>query len=328
MLQTPIDVLYQFPVRKSKQQKQEFRDAVCSYARRLGYPVSVEDGSFGCRNVIFGNPEEAKYLLTAHYDTPAAMLLPNLIIPTNPTVSILFRLLFAFLLILLPLFLSLLLGFCVLLVGGFLIKPEFDTMVVVSAMMAWHFGFFILCLLRITLLYWGPANKNNANDNTSGVVTLLEIAGSLQKNQRNKVCFVLFDMEEQGTWGSRCYRKVHREATDRQLVINLDCVGDGDFLRIFPTRKIKQDKRYASSFYRICGYWGKKSLLLYENGVGYYPSDQKHFPNAIAIVALRKSKLGLYLGKIHTRKDIVLDNTNVNILRAALISYISCNAVN
>ena len=327
MLQTPMDVLSQFPVRKSKHQKQAFRDAVCSYAKRLGYPVSVEEGSFGCCNVIFGNPEEAKYLLTAHYDTPAAMLLPNLIAPTNPTISILYQLLIAVLLVLPPFLISFFLSLGVLFAGGFWINSVHDT-IVVFAMIIWYACFFLLCLFRVGMLYYGPANKNNANDNTSGVVTLLEVAGSLQKNQRNKVCFVLFDLEEKGLLGSRSYRKAHRATTDQQLVINLDCVGDGDCLRIFPTKKIRQDRRSISSFYRICGYWGNKSLLIHEKGLGYYPSDHKHFPNAVAIVALRKSKLGPYLGKIHTCKDTVLDTTNVNILRAALISYISCNAVN
>ena len=45
-------------------------------------------------------------------------------------------------------------------------------------------------------------------------------------------------------------------------------------------------------------------------------------------LSLRKSKFGLYLGRIHTKKDTVLEETNVNILRAALTSFISCDAVN
>ena len=68
MLTNPMDVLTMYPVRKTKQQKHAFRDAVCIYAEKLGYPVTVESGDFGCRNVIFGDPEQAKYRVTAHYD--------------------------------------------------------------------------------------------------------------------------------------------------------------------------------------------------------------------------------------------------------------------
>ena len=79
MIEIPMDVLKQFPIRKNKKQKQAFRDAVQSYAQSLRYSVAIEKGSFGAKNVVIGNPETAKYLITAHYDTPAALPFPNLI---------------------------------------------------------------------------------------------------------------------------------------------------------------------------------------------------------------------------------------------------------
>ena len=81
MLTRPMDVLTAFPVRKSKQQKQEFRDAVQSYLSQFGYSPTVEKGSFGCRNMVIGDPETAQYLITAHYDTCARLPIPNLITP-------------------------------------------------------------------------------------------------------------------------------------------------------------------------------------------------------------------------------------------------------
>lgn len=326
MIKVPMDILQEFPVRKSRNQKQAFLDAVVCYAENLGYPVTVETGTFGCQNVVMGDPENARYLITAHYDTPAAMLLPNLITPTNPVTFLLYQLLLIFLLMLFPFLISLLLGLCVLLAGAVWAPAVDGAVLTVWAMAVWYYGFLILCVLSFVMLYFGPANKNNANDNTSGVVTVLEMARSLPENQRKKVCFVLFDLEEKGLWGSWSYRNSHRKATDTQLVINLDCVGDGDHLRLFPTAKLKKDRKMLTSFYPVCGYFGKKSLLIHEKGFACNPSDHMHFPYGVGIVTLRKSRLGLYLGKIHTRKDTVLDITNINILRAAMISYISCNA--
>ena len=98
-------------------------------------------------------------------------------------------------------------------------------------------------VFTVLWMIFGLANKNNANDNTSGVVTLLEILRTLPENQRNKVCFVLFDLEEAGLIGSVSYRKAHKKATDHQLVLNLDCVGDGDHLLIFPTKALKQNRK-------------------------------------------------------------------------------------
>ena len=169
-------------------------------------------------------------------------------------------------------------------------------------------------------------NKNNANDNTSGVVTLLEILRTLPENQRDKVCFVLFDLEEAGLIGSSSYRKAHKKATDHQLVMNLDCVGDGDHLLMFPTKALKKNRRKLTSLYKACGYFGNKSLLVHEKGFGIYPSDQMVFPYGVGICALQKGKHGLYVSRIHTAKDTVLEITNVNILRAALTSFISCDA--
>jgi hypothetical protein len=47
MLTSPKDVLTNFPIRKSRKQKEAFRTDVMSYAESLGYPCSVElsDGS-------------------------------------------------------------------------------------------------------------------------------------------------------------------------------------------------------------------------------------------------------------------------------------------
>lgn len=303
MLATPMDVLAQFPVRKTKQQKKVFRDAVQAYAASLGYETAVERKSLSCQNLVIGNPENARFLVTAHYDTCANMVLPNFITPCNLMIYLLYQIA-----------LVLLLGVIAVVAGmvaGWMMGPSW---------VRWTaFGVYWLLLL---LLIFGPANRNNANDNTSGVVTLLEIARTLPENQRHKVCFVLFDQEELGLLGSSFYRGRHRKASSRQMVLNLDCVGEGDAIRMFPTKKLKQDREKLTSLYCACGYFGKKSLLVEEGKKAIYPSDQMNFPYGVGICALRKWKNILYLSRIHTKRDTILEETNVNILRAALTNYI------
>lgn len=309
MIKTPVDILQRYPIRKTKKQKQLFRDAVLRYTEALGYAAAVEAGNFGSRNVVIGDPETARYLVTAHYDTCARLLIPNFITPCNAFIFYMTQFVIWFILILL--------GALWGAIGGLLLGE------------AWVSLFSALSVLgMVGLMILGPANKNNANDNTSGVVTLLEIARTLPEKQRNKVCFVLFDLEEAGLIGSSSYRKTHKEATDRQLVINLDCVGEGDHILMIPTKPLKKDRHQLTSLHTVCGYFGKKSLLLKDKGFAVYPSDQRCFPYGVGICALNKGKCGLYLSRIHTRRDTVLDQTNVNILRAALISYISRDAVN
>lgn len=303
-----MDVLTAFPVRKSKQQKQEFRDAAQSYLKQFGYSPTVEKGSFGCRNMVIGDPETAQYLITAHYDTCARLPIPNLITPCNFWAFLGYQLVVMLLMLLVPAIPGALAG---LPVGSFDVG---------------YYVWFLCVWAVIALVMIGPANKHNANDNTSGVVTLLEIARSLPESQRGKVCFVLFDLEEAGLIGSAAYRKAHKKASDSQLVLNLDCVGDGDYIRFFPTKKLKKDRKKLTSLYKACGYLGKKDVLVHEKGFSVCPSDQANFPYGVGICALRKKGKTLYLSRIHTPKDTILEETNVNILRAALITFITCGA--
>ena len=308
MLETPMDVLYQFPVRKTGKQKAAFRVALQSYAQRMGYSYREEKGHFGSRNLILGNPESASYLITAHYDTCAALPFPNLITPCNLFLFCLWQVALSAAIILLAVIAGT--------AAGMLTQDH-------------PLGFWIgyLCFWMIlVMIYVGPANRNNANDNTSGVVTVLEIARTLPENQRKKVCFVLFDLEEAGLIGSSCYRKKHTQEISRQLVLNFDCVGDGDCLMMFPTGRLKKDKNRMAVLETMVGKFGKKTLSIRKRGFSVYPSDQMCFPYGVGICALRKGRLGLYLSRIHTRRDTVLENTNVNILRAAITSGICCEA--
>jgi len=325
MLTRPMDILTEFPVRKSKSQKQAFRDAVQAYMEQQEYRCQVEEGRFGARNLIIGDPENAKYLLTAHYDTCARLPFPNLLTPFNPVLFVLYQIGVSAFLLLIDLILSIFVGYLTLRIGVPIISAGQEMELAALTVVVWYYSFFLFIILSDLMLYFGPANQNNANDNTSGVVTLLEIARTFPENQRDKVCFVLFDLEEKGLWGSKAYRKMHKKATDHQLILNLDCVGDGDHIRLFPTKKLKKDRKKLTSLYKACGYVGKKSILVHEKGFGIYPSDQRNFPYGVGICALRDSRYGLYLGKIHTSKDTTLEETNVNILRAALTTFITCD---
>ena len=305
MLTEPMDVLEQFPIRKTGKQKRHFRESVIAYAEKLGYPCKIEKGSFGASNVIMGDPEKAEFLVTAHYDTPARMPVPNLITPCN---------------------LLTFLAYQILLVGFFF------AVAFVVGIPVWlltdnsRLGFlagYIVYFGMLFLMMLGPANPSNANDNTSGVVTVLETLRSMPENQRSKVCFVLFDLEEAGLIGSASYRKKHRKATEHQIVLNLDCVGDGNEIVFFPTKKLCEDREKMMCLCGCVGRFGSKTIAVKNKGFRVYPSDQKNFPYGVGIAAFRRKKgIGLYCAKIHTAKDRVLDQTNVNILRAALTSYI------
>lgn len=308
MLKNPYDILTAHPVRKNKIQKERFRREVQDYLQTLGYSANVESGSFGSKNLVIGDPDRAKYLVTAHYDTCARMFVPNLITPCNALLFILYQI-FVCLLLIVP---TLAVGALV----GYLFHSFF----------VGYFLWMVLLWTGIALMLVGPANSSNVNDNTSGVVTVLEIAKSLPEHYRKDVCFVLFDLEEAGLIGSASYRKAHKKASDSQMVLNLDCVGDGDEVIFFPTSKLKKNQKKLADLEKITGNFGRKTVTVRKQGFSIYPSDQAHFPYGVGICALNRGKLGLYLSKIHTPRDTVLDETNVNILRAAIITMITGTA--
>ena len=301
-----MDVDRIHPVRKSKKQKQAFRDDVVQYVTNLGYESSVEKGTMGANNLVIGDPEQAKYLITAHYDTPASIGVPNFITPSN----FLFFLVYQVLVVGLFFLMAFLVGFTV----SFLTD---DQMLIFWSAYVAYFG-------ALLLMMFGPANRHNSNDNTSGVVTVLETARSLPENLRDKVCFVLFDLEEAGLIGSSSYRKMHKKVTDTQIVLNLDCVGDGDEIVFFPTAKLRKNDNAMAWLAKVYGKLGAKSIAQRKKGFAYYPSDQGNFPLGVGICALRRNKwIGLYMNRIHTPRDTILEETNVNILRAALTTLVA-----
>lgn len=308
-MNTPMDVVKNYPVRKSKKQKQAFRADVTQWLQNLGYPVCEEEGSFHSCNLVIGDSQRARYLVTAHYDTCARLPFPNLITPCNFWTFLLYQI-FIFLMLMLP----------ALAVGGLVgyLLHSFDI---------GYFLFVVLLWAAIVLMLIGPANSSNVNDNTSGVVTLLEIARSIPELHRKNVCFVLFDLEEAGLIGSASYKKKHKREIPNQLVLNLDCVGEGDDIYFFPTAKLKKSKERLAPLQRLAGGYGKKSIAVRTKGFSIYPSDQSNFPYGVGICALKRGWAGLYLSRIHTPRDTVLDETNVNILRAALTTLISGSAV-
>lgn len=308
-MNTPMDVVKSYPVRKSKKQKQAFRADVTQWLQNLGYPVCEEEGSFHSRNLVIGDPQRARYLVTAHYDTCARLPFPNLITPCNFWTFLLYQI-FICLMLMLP----------ALAVGGLVgyLLHSFDI---------GYFLFVVLLWAAIVLMLIGPANSSNVNDNTSGVVTLLEIARSVPELHRKNVCFVLFDLEEAGLIGSASYKKKHKREIPNQLVLNLDCVGEGDDIYFFPTAKLKKSKERLAPLQKLAGGYGKKSIAVRTKGFSIYPSDQSNFPYGVGICALKRGWAGLYLSCIHTPRDTVLDETNVNILRAALTTLISGSAV-
>ena len=290
-------------MRKSRKQKAAFRAWLCGELEAAGYAPTVEHrplDPLAGYNVVVGNPETAKVLYTAHYDTQAVLPIPNFITPRNILFYVLYQLV-----IVIPLFLT------VGVVEGliFAFAPEF---------VAWWLAPLSCLTICVFFVWWildGPANRHTANDNTSGVVTLVETALALPPELRDKVCFVFFDNEEKGMFGSIGFSSRHKAVKKNTLVINFDCVGDGDSIQFYPGRKLKKDaaalEAIEASFIPA---WERDVQVV--RGFGFYPSDNASFKRGCGVCALKHKKpFGYYMDRIHTARDTVLDYGNILLLR-------------
>lgn len=94
-----------------------------------------------------------------------------------------------------------------------------------------------LLFLIVALFYpkYGKSERDNLNDNTSGVVALLEVAKTLTPRYRGEVCFLFLDGGTQASKGAKGLVRAHPELKKKSVIV-LDCVGEGDELLILPGR--------------------------------------------------------------------------------------------
>ncbi|MBQ6878121.1 MAG: M28 family peptidase [Oscillospiraceae bacterium] len=298
---TPLseEILEKYQIRKTRKQKTAFIELM-----RAHFPnLKVEDDALGySRNIVIGNPDTAKAVLGAHYDTCAVMPIPNFIMPKSVLISVLY----AFVLVI-PM---LLIGSAVGNFAEFVFKDS-GTGALFNLLTYWGILF---------LMMFGPANKHTVNDNTSGVITLIELMNAMTDEERAQYCFVFFDNEEKGLFGSSTFAKEHKKVMKDKLLINFDCVSDGDYLMLIPNKRSfpEHAENLEEAF---AGVYDKTVLIESEKGV-YYPSDQKSFKKNIGVASFKKSKLGLYMDRIHTPRDTVMDERNIAVLTEGIIKFL------
>ena len=289
-----------FPIRKTAAQKQAFRHWVMGKISRMGYRVRVEENDNGRQqNIVVGDPDHAEVTFTAHYDTPATILLPDLQIPRNFPVYLLWQLL----IIGGMLGISFLLGF-----GVGLLTGSGDVMILT------FFGAF---LVLMWLQLYGFANRNNVNDNTSGVAAVLEVMARIPEESRSKTAFILFDNMEKGRKGSKAWARDHLEVQHTRFVVNLDSVGVGDVFLLFVPALARQLPQYVLLEQAMTTIPGKESRF-YSSVTTRGSSDFRSFKCGVGITAYREvGGIGLYLGDLHTSRDTQADQANISGLAEA-----------
>ena len=190
-----------------------------------------------------------------------------------------------------------------------------DEKVYIVSFLVFYYGIFFL-MMR------GFKNPVNYNDNTSGVATVLSIVDRLSSEELKEVAFILFDNEEKGKKGSAAYVKDHKESMNEKFMINFDCVANGDNIVFIAQKGAVESKEYKlleKSFSKD----EKYSLDFTTYKKAQSNSDHKNFNCGVACVACKKAKNGLlYTPYIHTPKDVVADNGNIDYLAKNIHQFI------
>ncbi|MBQ7851095.1 MAG: M28 family peptidase [Clostridia bacterium] len=295
-----------FPIRRSDKQKEAFRKWVMAEMNAMGYRAHVEENDKGKhRNVIAGDPESAELTVTAHYDTPACIGIPNLMIPRNWAVYYLYQ---------------------ILVIGGMIVIALAAGLAIGAVlqdqrgMLIGYFGVYMALLL---LMLYGPANKHNVNDNTSGVAAVLETMARIPVEQRPKIAFILFDNEEKGCRGSKAYAREHLQMQHIKLVVNLDCVGVGEHFIVSSPRLARNMEQYEL-LEQVLSECKDRTAHFYSSFTTRGNSDYRSFKCGVGISAYRMvSGVGFYTGAIHTARDTQADQGNIEYLAQALSETIA-----
>ena len=284
-----------FPIRKTAAQKKAFRQWVTAEIAQMGYSVRVEQNDKGRQqNVIVGDPEHAQVTFTAHYDTPATILLPDLQIPRNFPVYLLWQLV----IIGGMLAISFAAG-----AGLGLLTGSGDVMILT------FFGAF---LLLMWLQLSGFANKNNVNDNTAGMAVLLETMARIPEESRDKAAFILFDNMEKGRKGSKAYCRDHLEMHHTRFVVNADSVGVGDTFLVTAPALAVQLPQYARLETALAAI-PERQVRFVSSVTTRMNSDFRSFKCGVGIMACEQVPgVGLFLGDLHTSGDDHADQGNID----------------
>ena len=308
MTETTKEIFDKHEIRKTKEQRKAFRDYVIAYAKTQGYEAKEETAGKKVTNVVVGSPATADVIYTAHYDTCATMPFPNFITPKCFSIYLLYQLLVTTIMFIIPIMIMFVLAPIVL-------KETNSQALYTTTLM----GGYLLLWIILYVMINGPANKHTANDNTSGVTLLIDLMAKMPDELRHKVAYIFFDLEERGTVGSKCYKQKHKQIAASKPVINFDCVSDGKNI-LFAVKK--QASQLAPKLSEAFKSNGTYTVDVATKGV-FYPSDQRNFEQGVGVSALNKTKSGLlYMNKIHTKRDTVYDEENIEFLKNGAIEFV------
>lgn len=312
--QTANEIFENHPTRFKKKEKESMRAELRTKLKEIGYSDSeITEVKASGTNLVAGNPH-AEYIFTAHYDTPGRT---GWMLGTSKWFGMTGANIF--LLALMPILVFIGAALPELIVNNFNLNVDQEAVYGLNFLAGYIVLLVFMAVLIISMVI---KNKNNRNDNTSGVLSLLALAEKVAADDelRGKCCFVFFDNEEWGLLGSAGfsnYCKKNGIDLKQSKVINFDCVGYGDVLTFVSTKSNPVAKSVTAAFEQA----GQKPV--YKRSRMIFLSDHANFKNSVMVSYTKHSLTGLlYLPLIHTSKDVECDIGQINRLTDNFYTFI------
>lgn len=283
--------LISFRERMHRKSKAVFRRYLKNAAEKLKLEYQILPQSKLAKNVIIGNLDTAEYIVGAHYDTPPKIppFIANNIVAVN-IANIIIPLVAVVLFFFFPLIASIVTGL------------------------------YLLSLIYL-LGFFSIANKNNQNDNTSGILVLLYLMRILSNK---KVVYVFFDNEENGLIGTFLFlsylRKQNIRLLKKQYLI-LDCVGRGELFRFisFQKNNIPDNLKKIAEEFKFQNYrFEVKKGSLFELSDHFVFFNYSH----VGIMSYEQKGAKYKIKDIHCRKDRFLNLQNIKVITEIIGKYI------
>ena len=106
------------------------------------------------------------------------------------------------------------------------------------------------------------------------------------------------------------------------MIVNLDCVGDGEHILLASSKQARELAAYTALPQGMEAQFGRE-LHIFPLEKCVYNSDQKSFKagSAICACSIRKG-IGFYCDKIHTNKDTVCAQVNLDFIAGGLSAFV------
>ena len=294
-------------------QKTRFINGLGNEFAQMGYDVRLmkddEKRKNAVTNLIVGDIAHANTVYAAYYDTPAKFLWGNVnYYPFNGTLTMKSALWPTYL----PIFVVL--G---LMIAGFIwmfSNPEFggDHRTIVMIVIA------LVAFVISSAVSRGFANTCNINRNTSGILTLLDIASKLDENQRKNVAFLLYDGGTTDGSGMKLIAKCLPKTLDKHQFIFVDCVAKGSSVAVGYRENNEREARKLLNAYK----GNKETHLVQMDEKRLVYTGEYFVPKAIVVSAGEFDGNDIVVPHTGSKKDMTWDEEVMNDISKMLIGYL------